>query len=220
MNKSRIVNITALAINSIIVILVFYAICSMLIGGITGNMTSGAETFRYFTNLSNILVGFMTMLMIPFNINSIISGKSEAPLWAILCQFIGTVAISVTFLTCVCFLGPMQGFSMIFAGPCLYLHGIVPVLSIVSTCFLSTEKKIPLKLVPLGLLSTFLYSIVYVITVVILKVWPDFYGFTFGGKMWAVPISLIVMYTATLGISYGFYFIQNSIYKKVFKSLE
>lgn len=215
MNKSKIINIVALTVNSIIVILVFYAICSMLIGGITGNMTSGTETFRYFTNLSNILVGFMTMLIIPFNINSIISGKSEVPLWAILCQFIGTVAVSVTFLTCICFLGPMQGFSMIFAGPCLYLHGIIPILSIISTIFLSTEKKIPLKLVPLGLLSIFLYSIVYVITVVMLKVWPDFYGFTFGGKMWAVPISLVVMYLVTLGISYGLYFVQNSIHKKM-----
>ena len=48
---------------------------------------------------------------------------------------------------------------------------------------------------------TVVYSLVYLVMVVVLKAWPDFYGFTFGGNVLFGIISLIVMYFVTLVIS-------------------
>lgn len=71
----------------------------MLVGHQSGNMNLGAQTFKYFTNLSNSLVALMTMFVIPFNINSLKSGKDELPLWTMMCQFVGTASVTMTFLT-------------------------------------------------------------------------------------------------------------------------
>ncbi len=207
--KIRIIHGCALFCNVAIVMFTVYSICEMLVGSVSGNMNLGVQTFRYFTNLSNILVAVMTMFVIPFNINSIKSGKDELPLWTMICQFVGTASVTVTFLTVLFFLGPTQGFSIMFAGPCVFLHCVTPIFAIISTCLLAVGSKIPFKLSFCGLAPTVLYSIAYMIAVVGTKDWNDFYGFTFGGKMWAIPISLVGMYLATYAFSAGLWALQN-----------
>lgn len=207
--KTKIINICSLIVNVAIVVIAAYAVCLMMIGGKENNMAAGVKTFRYFTNLSNILVAAATMFVIPFNINSIISGKNELPFWTAVCRFIGAVAVAETFITCVVFLGPTQGFKLVFSGAGLYLHVIVPVLAIIAAAL--SENKIPFKLSFLGLLPTALYSIVYTIEVLLVKNWPDFYGFTFGGNYALIPLSVISTYALTALISMGLNYLRNAI---------
>ncbi len=107
--KVRILNGTALSLNVIIVILTFYSIVGMTTGSIAGNMTAGVRAFRYFTNLSNILVAVFSTMLIPFNINGLISGKYEVPKWLGGCKFVGTTAVTIKFVTGGVFLGTYNG---------------------------------------------------------------------------------------------------------------
>ena len=59
-----------------------------------------------------------------------------------------------------------------------------------------------------------LYSIVYLVCVIGRKIWEDFYGFTFGGRRWAVPIVAIVMYLAAFLISLSLWALQKFTEKK------
>ena len=51
------------------------------------------------------------------------------------------------------------------------------------------------------LIPTVVYSLVYAAAVIFMKVWTDWYGFTFGGKLYMAPVSGIVMYLVTLGVA-------------------
>lgn len=62
-----------------------------------------------------------------------------------------------------------------------------------------------------------LYSIVYLICVIGRKIWEDFYGFTFGGRRWAVPIVAIVMYFAAFLISLGLWALLRFSEKRIWK---
>ncbi len=211
----RIRQALSLAFNVAIVVLTWYSVLLLIFGDESGNMTLGSQTFRYFTNLSNILVAVTASLLIPFNINSLLSGKDEIPLWALLTKFVGTVSVTVTFLTVVLFLGPTMGWEIMFAGPCLFLHLITPLLAILSFVLLESNLKIKFPYSFLGLAPTFVYSLIYLFTVAVTKVWPDFYGFTFGGKMWTIPLSLLAMYIATYAFSLGLWKLHNLCEKRL-----
>ncbi len=217
MKKTRTLQICSLVGNVAIIVLTWYSLLALIFGGVSGNMSLGVSTFRYFTNLSNILVAMTASIILPFNINGIIHGKNEIPLWAQACKFVGTVSVTVTFLTVILFLGPMFGWEIMFAGPCLYLHLITPLLAIFSFCVAECENKYPFYLTYIGLAPTFVYSILYLFMVAIFKRWEDFYGFTFGGKMWVIPISLIAMYIATYVFAVGNWALQNLCHKKIGK---
>lgn len=214
-DKTKVVvfNALSLAFNVAVVVLTAYSTIDMMLGGITGNMSDGVRVFRYFTNLSNILVAIGAGAIIPFNIQSLITRKEETPFWATVFKFSGTVSVTVTLLTVILFLGPLQGFEIMFMGPCLYLHLITPLLAIVTFVAFEAYNAIPFGYTFFGLAPTVAYSIVYFIAVVVVKAWQDFYGFTFGGKMWAIPLMLIAMYGATYLFALGLWALRKVIRK-------
>ena len=205
-------NIISLILNLIIITSTIYAISLFFTTTPDkGNMqVTGMEFLRFFTNLSNIFVSVASLIMIVFNIRNMRTGSDVFPKWAMLLKFTATVSISVTFITVVVFLGPMfmamgQSYWVMFAGNCFFLHFTTPVIAIISILFFEKCETFEKKFAFLGLLPTVLYSIVYVVMVVFIGKdnggWPDFYGFTFGGKMYLVPISLIAMYGLTILLS-------------------
>lgn len=205
-------NIISLILNLIIITSTIYAISLFFTTTPDkGNIqVTGMEFLRFFTNLSNIFVSVASLIMIIFNIRNMRTGSDVFPKWAMLLKFTATVSISVTFITVVVFLGPMfmamgQSYWVMFAGNCFFLHFTTPVIAIISILFFEKCKTFEKKYAFLGLLPTVLYSIVYVVMVVFIGKdnggWPDFYGFTFGGKMYLVPISLIAMYGLTILLS-------------------
>ena len=205
-------SIISLILNVIIIISTVYAISLFFTTTPDqGNMqVSGMEFLRFFTNLSNIFVSVAALVMIVFNIRNMRTGSYVFPKRAMLLKFTATVSVSVTFITVVVFLGPMfmamgQSYWVMFAGNCFFLHFTTPVIAIISILFFEKYEAFEKKYAFLGLLPTVLYSIVYVVMVVFIGKdnggWPDFYGFTFGGKMYLVPISLISMYGLTILLS-------------------
>ncbi len=220
--KEKTKNIVSLVLNVIIIVSTVYAISAFFTGraGLGNMQASGSECFRYFTNLSNIFAAVSSCVMLVFNFINIGKGTNLFPKWAMLLKFTSAAAVSVTFVTVVFFLAPLFmtfGFSYwdLFTGSCFYLHFTTPVLAAVSVMFFERCENFTKKNALLGLVPTVLYSIVYVIMVVIIGRenggWPDFYGFTFGGRIQLVPVSLVAMYALTLLISFALRKIQQKV---------
>ena len=185
----------------------------------------GWVSFRYFTMLSNVLAAIAAALVAAFDAKALISDEEKLPRWVLILKYAGTVAVTLTFVTVVVFLGPMveamgHGYFKLFQNENFFLHFLSPILAIISfVCFEQIENfKFTETLY--GVIPTVLYSFAYLPMVVIGKEnggWPDFYMLTFGGHMWVAPISLIVMYGATFGLAVAERAIQKAIAKKICK---
>ncbi len=174
---------------------------------------SGAHAFRYFTTLSNLLSGAAALTIVVCDALLLSHGGAALPDWAALIKYVGTVAVAVTFLTVVVFLGPSSGYGVMFANEGLFLHLIGPLLAVVSFCFLEKSAPLPWARTLLGLLPTLVYGVLYLVMVVFIgegkvdasgcsdaiekKGWDDFYGFDKGGK-WAISMALMLIGTYAL----------------------
>lgn len=151
--------------------------------------------FRYFTVLSNTLCAAAAL--------GIVIGRlwGSVPQGIVLLKFVGTAAVTVTFLTVMLFLGPcVYDYKVLLTGPDLWLHLICPLLAILSCC-LWDKAELGFGAVFLGTLPVVVYGGWYIYHVVLAppeKRWEDFYGFNRGGK-W--PLSYAVMTAAAFLIS-------------------
>ncbi len=147
---------------------------------------------RFFTALSNLLCALACLAV------AVCRLFGTAPAAVLIVKFVGTAAVSVTFLTVMCFLGPVvYDYKRMLSGPDLWLHLICPVLAIVSL-LLWDRPDGGFWLVPLGALPVALYGALYLDRVVIAKRWEDFYGFNRGGKWY---LSTVAMLLAALVVS-------------------
>lgn len=197
----------SLICNFLIIVTTIGDISYYFINGGDGNMmVKGVLCLRFFTNLSNILVALCSLVLVIFTINKLKKNK-KIPDLVYLLKYIGTVSVSVTFITCVVFLGPIQqinglGYFSLFKGNVFFLNFFTPLISILSYIILE-KNNLKKNTVLYSLLPTIFYGIVYFIMVMITKSWPDFYNFTFGGKYYLAPVSFITMIFATYGIGYA-----------------
>lgn len=173
---------------------------------------SGWYCFRFFTVLSNIFLAITSIIIIVFDVKNIINNKYEIPKWAMILKFMGTVAATVTLLTVVLLLSPLweingDGYFTLFLKNNFFMHLVNPVLGLITFIFFERPNDFKFKYIFFGLLPTVLYSIVY-ITLVLVGYWPDFYYFTFGGYMWAAPISAIIMYLLTFTYAFLIWLFQ------------
>lgn len=182
--------------------LTFCAVVPYFMGKADALGSVGTQCLRYFTTDSNMLAAVACAVVFFFYIR----GK-ELPRWALLLKFTGTTAVTVTLVTVVIFLGPTaslrsgwKGYLSMFEGNILILHLLMPLLSLF-TLLWAERERITFRESLWAMLPTALYACVYLAQVVIFKNWPDFYGFTFGGKGFMIPVSFTSMLLLTLGLS-------------------
>ena len=150
------------------------------------SLNNGLQALRFFTLLSNLFCGLVSLLMGLALLRSV-------PRWLWLLKYLATHTVTVTLLTVLVFLGPSLGYSEMFRGRDLYLHLIGPVLAIVSFCFLERIYPLSFSASLIGLIPVALYGLFYLYKVVLCpegQRWEDFYGFNKTGK-W--PISFAAM---------------------------
>ena len=94
----------------------------------------GIRTFCMFTVDSNILAGLAMLLCIPYAVDGLRTGYYHLPDWVVVMLHVAVTAVSLTFLVSLCILAPVKGFVLIFTGSRFFLHGVCPVLSIVTFC--------------------------------------------------------------------------------------
>ncbi len=167
------------------------------------NMTvHGVSCFRYYTNLSNILMAIASLITLFYLSKSLFKNKEyNLPKWLLVLRNVSTTSVTVTFLTVVFFLGPLavsngNSYFIMFKGMAFFLHFLNPVIAIILSIFFDNTSILNKKYSLLGMTTTFLYGIIY-LPMILTNKWPDFYGFTFGGKYYLTPIVLVVILTFT-----------------------
>lgn len=164
------------------------------------NMENGLHSLQFFTTLSNLLCAAGALCVL-------LAGRgSGLPYWVWLLKYLGTVALTVTLLTVVFFLGPTLGYSELVSGAGFYLHLAGPLLAILSFCFLERYYTFSFPVSLLGLLPVCIYGTFYMIQVIIRRKWEDFYGYNKTGK-W--PISFVAMVIGTFLICLLLRFLYN-----------
>ena len=162
----------------------------------------GIRTFCMFTVNSNILAGLSMMLCIPYTVDGLRTGYYHLPDWVVVLMHIAVTAVALTFLVSLFILAPVKGFVLIFSGSRFFLHGVCPILSILTFCCFIYSHLIRLWESPLALIPVFLYSAVYLVMVVFIGEehggWNDFYGFATRIPLW---ISLVTILPLTFGIA-------------------
>ena len=159
------------------------------------NPARGKRAFRYFTTQSNVLCAVSALAMCLF---------PEAD-WAYYLKVMGTVAVTVTMLTVLIFLGRIYGYKPLLTGSDLFMHLITPLLAIVSLCVFE-RRGISFLGSLIGVIPVALYAPLYLYNVVYApeeKRWEDFYGFNRDGK-WPVAYALMVAGAAVICVVYCF----------------
>lgn len=175
---------------------------------------TGINYLKAFTVQSNILMGITSLIVVIFNFKNLLQNRDEMPYWAVILQFVSATGVCVTMMTTILFLAPtgvMYGHSYfwLFSGTLFFLHFLNPALVISHVMFLLKKHRISLKACLLGILPVASYSCFY-IPLVLSGTWTDFYGFTFGGHLWAAPLSIMTM----LGVSFLFAFVISLVHNK------
>ena len=208
----------ALVMNILIAGFTFGITLSYFLGNTGTLIRSGVESFMFFTTDSNVLSGIAALVMSWFEIQ-ILRGKADSiPKAALVFKFVGTAAVTLTFMTVMLFLGPIYGHLLLLSDTSLYTHLGGPLLAFVSFVFLEVDERLSLKTALLGMLPSILYGIVYFIEVMIITAerggWKDFYAFNANG-LWYV--SIVAMNTAAFLISLGIVALHNLSHKKMNK---
>ena len=228
MKKKRIFNVASMLLNAAIVIFTVHCVINIFRVSIMSNdgtlEATGWIAFRYFTVLSNVLMALVSLVFIVFNVKNAVNDTYEFPRWALMMKLSATVAVAVTFTTCVVFLGPivmpLAGYTFfdLFVNENFFMHLFTPVLAMAAFVFFEKVENFRFVETLYGLIPTAVYSAVYMPMVLVGEEnggWPDFYGFTFGGIMWVIPLSLIAMYGMTFGLSVALRASQKAFFKKI-----
>ena len=175
----------------------------------------GLKTFHMFTVNSNILAALTQSMVIPYTIDGLRKNNYHLPNWVVVLNLVGVTAVGLTFLVSLCLLAPVKGFVLIFTGSRFFLHGLCPILAILSFCFFISDHRITLKESFWAPLPALIYGVLYFVMVVVLGEnhggWRDFYGFATRMPMW-LPILLIL--PLTFGIATVIRLLHNGSYKR------
>ena len=153
----------------------------------------GATCFRYFTIDANILAAVSCLAMIPFDIRALSGSTAPIPGWVTKLRYAGTVVVTLTLLVVLCYLMPVQGVTMMTASSNLYLHLICPPL-VIAAYLLLESGKLSKRDALIGVLTVLVYAALYLVMVVALGVWPDFYNFN-DNNTWPFFFAGIMVFT-------------------------
>ena len=167
--------------------------------------SSNISMFRFYTVDSNILIGLISFIFIIYEFKLLKNKIKEIPKFIYILKLIGTCTIALTFFTTLLFLAPQYGFYAMYNNNNIFLHLLVPLLSLITYCFYEKhDNKYIYALY--GIIPMFIYSIYYMTRVLIhlnndgLSFKYDFYGFL-NGNINNIFIVVPVIYLFTYIIS-------------------
>lgn len=123
----------------------------------------GWGSIKYFTVQSNFIYGGYAAI---FAVCELVCGSAKAvPQIMYLLKYITTVGVTITMLTVLFFLAPVVvgSYPPLFKGANLYFHLLVPLLGVISFCFLERTAEISIPQTFLGLIPFVGYGIFYTV---------------------------------------------------------
>ena len=155
----------------------------------------GLGMFKAFTIDSNVLAALISLVAVIYLVSH---NGMEIPNWLHTLLLASATSLMITFVTVVVFLVPVRiangiPWVSMYSDDMYFYHLLNPILSVVGL-ILTGPKKFSIGARFCAVIPVFVYSIVYGICVIIIKCWSDFYGFTFGGRYYYVPLVMLIMY--------------------------
>ena len=206
-------------INAFIFITTFIAVPLTLIIGSRSTRLDGITEFApwqhivTFTILSNIFLGLIAFVAFILGLKSIHNSKTIKPTF-LTWYLTASSAAMVTCFTVLLFLAPMRAangknyFDMILETM-FFLHFFNPILSAVAFIFFTGSHKLSKRAKIIATLPIIIYAVPYLINVVFLHIWPDFYGITFGGNYFITPIVFVVFWVLIFTVASLLVFFRN-----------
>ena len=166
---------------------------------------SGLRSLKYFTVLSNLLQGVASAACAVFLARTLRADAAEMPRALLLLKYAGATSVALTFMTVVCFLGPVYGFGSMYRGANFWFHLIVPLLAALDFCALDRAGAVSLRDSYLAVAPMLLYGAWYVINLLVNGLEKngrsnDWYGFARGGPAMAV-VAFVVITLGTWGLA-------------------
>ena len=209
--------ITSFILNILVFLLVITGTIIMFTIG-SGALTSKRlSVFKYFTFQSNIFMGVIAFIYAYYQWLVLKKKIDKIPHVLLVFNYVGVVAVSLTFIVVIAFLGPGYGYDKMYNNANLFFHALVPVAAIVNYLFFEKETKVKFIETLFAVIPSTLYGIVYFIVVASQNAYGDlkidFYGFGKDG-----PLVGVFNFFAIVAISYiigvFLYFINQLVFKK------
>jgi len=177
----------------------------------------GLERFRTFTIDSNVFAAVISLIFIIVGLVCLIK-KQNLPYWITSLRYVSTSLLALVLFTVAFFLSPYymtygHTYFELFEGNNTFFHLLNPLISLYSLWFLENQYAISKKERIYPLFLTLSYGVLYFLMVVIFDKWPDFYGMTFGGKLYLGLISLTSILLVTYLLSSLIRLINNKLIK-------
>ena len=159
-----------------------------------------------FTILSNIFLGIIALIASIISIKHYCS-STKLPRALVIWYLVATTSAMLTCLTVVFYLTPVRALSGkgvfdMLIGPMFFLHFLDPIISAIAFIFLlDSDYKLTLRDRILATIPPVVYGVIYFIGVAIIKNIPDFYGLTFGGKVYLAALVGLIFGAIIFGIS-------------------
>ncbi len=200
--KKKTLAVLSFVSDLLIFVLTVYSVSRFFFASGEGNMNvTGAICFRYFTIDSNTLAALTCLLLLPYEFRRALGRDERMPPALGVLKLAGTAGVTITFLVVIVYLAPALGFESMFGGSNLYLHGICPVLAVLSFIFFDGGSPLSRKQCLPALLPLIIYAIVYTVMVVFITKsrggWEDFYGLNIGGY-WPVSMCILLLLNAAV----------------------
>lgn len=208
-------------------------VCALGLTGIVMLMLENsnlAETMKYFTTLSNVLVTLCAFVNLILYAISISKGKNYVKEFFQVMKLISVVAVATTFTIVMVYLAPNNSTNFdLFAGSQLFLHVITPIAAVFSFIFLEYQTKIRFRFFYFPVFFALAYGAFYISYAFLAPAGSaiDWYGFMFvaGARVAPVDVTKFTLGSFLLflgesiggGLVFGFVFwLLNKIMNLIF----
>lgn len=197
--------------NVLLVALVIAAVLAMFFGSSGVLSAKHWLSFKYFTVDSNVFVGISSLISLFY----LRKRNCQIPKWLMLFKLASTVSVGITFFTVMGYLGPLMGYDQVFLNANLYMHLIIPLLSMIS--FVLLEPKLDLKFNAnlFAIIPVTVYGVFYQINVAAHNDYGNIEGadwYAFG--TYGLGIGLVVL-LVTIAMGFGISVLIRFLYKKI-----
>ena len=213
-------SVIALCCGILTLALAFYGIISGVNRMIAVMHENGFTSFIYYTMLSNTLAALSVAFVLPYAVEGVRKKRFTLPGWVALMHYIATTSIMITMVSVLVFMSWTSP-DVAFDGSNIVTHVFCPVLILISFFQMEIGKIFTWKDRLLGMIPFFIYSIVYLIEVMVIGEanggWPDIYHIAENiPPVLAVPLSLLVAFCVSTVIALQSNYLTKKRKKKMY----
>ena len=203
----------ALCCGTITLMLSFYGIIAGVNKTIAVLHENGFSSFVFYTMISNTLAALSVAFVFPYAVEGVRKKRFVLPKWVAVMHYAATTSIAITMVFVFAFISWVSPEDA-FGGSNLVTHVFCPILILISFFQIESGHLFTWKDCLLGAVPICVYSIIYLIEVIVIGEanggWPDIYHI----KEYLSPILAIPLLLVTFGVGVAVALLSNHLTKK------